>query len=80
MADAGKHLSTVTHRRTVAASARETTPAGRHAYSARKAAARTAYQSLARWDDQYADADPGNSPEWNREYADDGTYDVDGNR
>ena len=70
MRSTATHLSTATHRAALARSLRETTgPRGSHAYSARKAGAARAYAALARWDEMYADDDPGNSPEWDAELA-----------
>lgn len=64
MADPGQHLSTAAHRSVVARSARAragTLPSGR------KVAVAAAHRSLNDWDGQYSEADPGNSPQWDRE-------------
>lgn len=63
-----RHLSTATHRAAIRRATMPTSPRGRVAYTPRRDGARIAYAALARWDDQYAEDDPGNSPEWEREF------------
>lgn len=65
--DIFRHRASATHIRRSSSVQHVSRPAGLS--SSRKVAVAAAFRALRDYDHQYDDVDPGNSPEWNAEYA-----------